>query len=792
MSRFVTALVAAVFLSLIAPALAGTTGIVRGVISLSGRPAPHAALTLTGEGQKLTTTSNAHGDYQFANVPFGHYHLVARVPGTATRTVDVYVTGDAVATVDVDLLKQIASTAVTANAGVGGAPVAVNTVTKAQIQSSPERNSLNRLIETEPGIVRFSYNEPVANGFHGLTYYVDGAPLPLATSSNFAEVMDPRDIDSLEIMTGAFPAEYGGNRQGAVVNIVTSRLSDVQPGNYGLLSLAGGSYATSISALHDVARFGSSEITLDLNTQRNARGIDTPTYQPNHDNSSQGDEFLRFITQINKQSTLAFDMSNSLSQFQIPINTDPNNPYDPNFSVPGTDDVQREYDRFFNLNFTTTSKDGNSVFQFVPYVRYTRTAYEGDLAKDVLALEPNPSYGTTATAPLYANQIGLDQDRRATYVGANVSELRESAHHSIRVGVDASRETFAATQTFACYTSDCNIAPGTPPPAPPAPGYYAFNSGQAHSGTQIGIYAQDKWQPSRLVAIDYGVRYDHSTGYAGGFMIEPRIGINVWDGGRNVAHIYYGRMYAAPQLEDVREDCVLLSGCPSTPVYNLQPERDAYAEMGVSHTFSPHMSGYFNIFERSVTNVLDTTQFLNTPLFAVFNNAIGRDTGVEFHLQENRDNGDYWFWNATISGSYAGGISGSTFLFPTNVNGNLPLTSGAQLAPEDHDQTVASNGGYTHRFGATRTWYASLQADYGTGYPVSFQNINGAVYSGRLPAHLTFDGTVGREARPGQLGFDLDIQNLLNHQYVIKIANGFNTTQIAPGRSVLFRVTAPF
>jgi outer membrane receptor for monomeric catechols len=65
----------------------------------------------------------------------------------------------------------------------------------------------------------------------------------------------------------------------------------------------------------------------------------------------------------------------------------------------------------------------------------------------------------------------------------------------------------------------------------------------------------------------------------------------------------------------------------------------------------------------------------------------------------------------------------------------------------------------------------------------------------RLPAHLTFDASIGRDAGTGAhktLGFDLDVENLLNHQYVIKIANGFNTTQIASGRTVLLRVTAPF
>ncbi len=67
--------------------------------------------------------------------------------------------------------------------------------------------------------------------------------------------------------------------------------------------------------------------------------------------------------------------------------------------------------------------------------------------------------------------------------------------------------------------------------------------------------------------------------------------------------------------------------------------------------------------------------------------------------------------------------------------------------------------------------------------------------SGRLPTHLLANWSIGRNAgRNGDrsLGFDLNVQNLLNHQYIIKIANGFNTTQIASGRNILLRVTAPF
>ncbi|HUZ48419.1 MAG TPA: TonB-dependent receptor [Candidatus Dormibacteraeota bacterium] len=797
MSRLcAAALVAVCLLTCGANAFAATTSLIRGVVTLAGKPQAGATVTLTGDGSSFTTTTGPSGVYHFSRVPFGHYHLTVRENGSDNPTLDIDITSDSVATVNVplDRLAIIGRAVVAAHAGASGTPVSVNVISKQQIANSPNRDNLNRLIETVPGIVRFSYNEPVAHGFHGVTYEIDGAPLPLATSSNFGEIIDPRNIDSLEISTGAMPAEYGGSRAGAVINIVTTRLSDVAPGSYGHVSIGGGSFGSASGSLSDLIRFKNSELFVSTNAQRSNPGIDAPTYSPIHDGSSNADQFVRFLTQLSPRSTLSFDASNQLGQFQIPINTDPNNPIDPVFSPAGTDDVQREYDRFFNVNFTTTSKDGDGIFQVIPWVRYTRIAYAGNLASDVQTLAPNSAYGdpTSPSAPLYANQIGLRQDRRASYGGIRISDFRATKHHAFKVGLDASREIFNASQTFGCYDPACTLAPTTPLPPPPAPGYYAFTTGQHQAGAQIGIYAQDQWQPNRNLAVNYGLRYDHSTGYAGGYMLEPRIGINLSDGGKNIAHVYYGRFYAAPQLEDVRADCVLLNGCSGTPTYNLQPERDAYYELGVAHYFNAHMKGYVNIFQRSVTNVLDTTQFLNTPLFAVFNNATGIDTGFEVRLQDALHDGDSWYVSGTVSGSYAGGISGSTFLFPTSSldTGGLPLTSPALLAPEDHDQTVAVTAAYTHTFGPMRSWFGTLQTNYGTGYPVAFQNLNGGVLNGRLASHTTFDLSLGRHSAPRIFGFDFDVQNLLNHQYVIKIANGFNTTQIASGRRVDFRITS--
>src|SRR5579872_4161837 len=789
MTRFIAATLAAMFICFTAPAIAATSGVVRGTVTFAGKPKAGVTLTLARDDSHVKTTSDAQGAYVFTQVPFGHYTLTTHVEGAADRTIDLDVSSDSIIRLDVALLglQEIAHTAVTAHAGVGGNAVSVNTLSRSQIATSPVRDSLDRLIETLPGIVRFSYNEPVAHGFHGLTYEVDGAPLPQATSSNFAEIVDPRNIDSLEVFTGAFPAEYGGSRQGAVVNIVTDRLSDGPMGWHGTVGVGGGNDSTAQTSLDETGRFGSSQLTLNLNTDHTGRGLDTPAFNTLHDDASRNDEFLRFVTQLAPRSTLAFNVSNQLAQFQIPINIDPNNVNNPIFSPPTTDDVQREYDRFVSLNLTHASRDGNGVFSVIPWLHYTRTDYDGDLANDVQTLAPNSN--TAPGAPALANQIGLKQNRAATYEGIRLSDFRAGAHHAWKIGLDASRENFQATQTFACFAADCNPAPSTPPPAPPAPGYFSINTAQAQAGTQVGLFAEDKWQPIENLVLNYGLRYDHSTGYVGGDQLSPRIGLNVSDGASNIYHIYYGRLYAAPQLEDVRASCVVLNGCSTVPVYDLQPERDAYFELGLAHTFNPRFNGSVNLFQRSVVNVLDTTQFLNTPLFAVFNNATGIDTGVEFRLQDQTRAGNSWFMTTTVSGSYAGGISGSTFLFPPNPNPSIPLSSPALLSPEDHDQTVASTVGYTQLFGNRHAWFGTMQVDYGTGYPVAFQSAN-LNLSGRLPSHTTLDLSLGRNVQTAQqhnLGLALDVQNVLNHQYVVKIANGFNTTQIAQGRTFVVK-----
>jgi hypothetical protein len=202
--------------------------------------------------------------------------------------------------------------------------------------------------------------------------------------------------------------------------------------------------------------------------------------------------------------------------------------------------------------------------------------------------------------------------------------------------------------------------------------------------------------------------------------------------------------------------------------------------VGLAHTFAPGVRGYLNAFDRTAVNVLDTTQLANTPLFAVFNNAIGVARGVEGRFTESTAATDLGV-SLTYSHAVAGGVSGGTFLFPPGSADDLTLQ------PEDHDQTWDGNVYVTRRFGRELQNFATLGTEYGTGYPVEFQN-----GEGRLPAHFIVNATVGRSAGPHHIGYQLSVDNLFDHRYLIKVNNGFNTTQWNAPRRIVFQLTAPW
>ena len=82
----------------------------------------------------------------------------------------------------------------------------------------------------------------------------------------------------------------------------------------------------------------------------------------------------------------------------------------------------------------------------------------------------------------------------------------------------------------------------------------------------------------------------------------PRIGANFVIAPATTFHVYYGRLYAAPSLEDTRRDAVVIGGgspADALPVYDLKPRTESYYEAGIAHTFAGGVDGYVNVWQRN-------------------------------------------------------------------------------------------------------------------------------------------------------------------------------------------------
>ena len=275
-----------------------------------------------------TTTGNA-GDFRFTNVPFNTYHLVVKAPGFSNYTQDVDVRSSVPATVDINLKVGTASENITVEAT--GADLVETESTphtdvdrelfdKLPLESAS--SSLSSLVTlASPGVVADS------NGlFHGLgdhaenSFSVDGQPITDQQSKVFSNQLPVDSIQSMEVISGAPPAEYG-DKTSLVIKVTTrSGLGQTQPtGNvttsYGSFGSAtvGGNFAVGGS------KWGN---FISLNGLNTGRFLDPPEFQVMHSKGNEENGFDHFDFQPTMADSVHLNFGYTRSWFQEPNSFD--------------------------------------------------------------------------------------------------------------------------------------------------------------------------------------------------------------------------------------------------------------------------------------------------------------------------------------------------------------------------------------------------------------------------------------------------------------------------------------
>ena len=116
------------------------------------------------------------------------------------------------------------------------------TVTAQDIQSAPggDNVQLNQVMLQLPDAAQDSFGQLHIRGDHnGLQFRLNGVILPDGISL-FGQTLPPRMIESLKLITGSLPAEYGLRSAGVID--MTTKGGALQPG--GEVSFYGGSHGT--------------------------------------------------------------------------------------------------------------------------------------------------------------------------------------------------------------------------------------------------------------------------------------------------------------------------------------------------------------------------------------------------------------------------------------------------------------------------------------------------------------------------------------------------------------------
>src|SRR5208282_296886 len=314
-----------------------STSITGVVVDPSGAVVPNATVEIQNpvSGLVRTTTTDNAGKFTFPNVPFNPYHLTVTGGGFANYVQDVEVRSSVALNLTIHMKVEEASTSVTVEAGaedlLENTPIFHTDVDRNLIEKVPlesASSSVSSLVTlVTPGVAADS------NGlFHGLgdhaenSFSVDGQPITDQQSKVFSNQIPSSSVQSLEVISGAPPAEFGDKT--SLVIKVTTRSGQGVTTPHGSVTASYGAFGTA-NAGFDLAyggeKWGNFIAASGLNS---GRFLDGPEFTVMHAKGNQENVFDRVDYSLNAADSIHLNLSYTRSWFQTP------NSFDGQFASP--------------------------------------------------------------------------------------------------------------------------------------------------------------------------------------------------------------------------------------------------------------------------------------------------------------------------------------------------------------------------------------------------------------------------------------------------------------------------
>jgi hypothetical protein len=633
---------------------AGNAGTVVGTVTdATGAVVSDATVSIENpvSGYNRVTTSDSEGHYRFTNLPLNPYHVTVTVKGFAAQSQDVDVRSFVPVAMKIGLAVGAASTVV----NVTGSDLVENDSTfhtdvdrglfdKLPLES--QSSSLSSLVTlSSPGVAADS------NGlFHGLgdhasnSFSIDGQPITDQQSKVFSNQIPSNSIQSIEVISGAPPAEFGGKT--SLVIVVTTRSGEGVTKPTGSISTSYGTFgsATGAADLSYGGKNWGNFIEVDgLNT---GRFLDPPEFTVFHDKGNEINVFDRIDRQLTGVDSIHLNLNYSRSWFQTPNSFDNVNVMSavngPGLGSTITTNVgntdQRSKIGTFDIAPTYTRIIGeNSVFNFGLYVR-----------RDAYNYYPSNNPFADLGPPNLQNQT-ISQTRSLTNAGVHTDFSYVKGINNIKIGANYSQTFLRENDTLGIvsniFNSPCVDINGNPLPGfndpSQCPGMMTnanFNpdllpydltrgGGQynfiGHTDVkELALYIEDQIKAGNWL-FNVGIRGDLYNGLTIARQAEPRVGTAYSIRQTNtVLRLSYARTLESPFNENLvlsSEGClnnILAPLLLCTPGVSgtLQPGFRNEFHAGLQQAFGKNLVFSGDYIWKYTHNAFDFSVLGNTPI----------------------------------------------------------------------------------------------------------------------------------------------------------------------------------
>lgn len=650
------------------------------------------------------------------------------------------------------------------------------------IEAEPGGNNaqLNQVLLQLPDAAQDSFGQLHIRGDHnGLQFRLNGVILPDGISV-FGQTLPPRLISSLKLITGSLPAEYG-LRSAGIIDIAT-KSGALEPG--GEVSMYGGSHGTLEPSFNYGGSTGSNTYFVNGDFIRNGLGIESPDGRGNpiHDHTKQLHGFGYFEHIFGKNDRISVIAGSSDDRFQIPnrsgvqaADIGPGITVNgvSNFLSNGLDENQREITRFATLSWQHSQ--GLLSVQTSLIARYSS-----------LNFSPDPNFGD-----LLFNGISQQAYKKDVAYGLQsdaVYQLRDE--HTLRAGAYAQIDRLTSNTLSQVLPTD----PVTGLPSSDTPLDIADDS--RNSQTIESVYLQDEWQLLPAFTVNYGLRFDHYTGFSRGSQASPRVNF-VWQVVENTTlHAGYSRFFSPPPFELVADTSILkflnTTGAPPGIAGNaVKPERSNYYDVGVQQKLTRELTVGVDSYYKQATDLIDEGQFGAPIILTPFNYRDGQVYGVEF--TGNYSVGHFQAYaNFAIQRAIGKSIESGQFNFNPD---NLAYIA-AHYIHLDHEEQVNASAGASYEWQGTRV---SGNLIVGSGLRATLTLPDGsAIPNGdHLPyyeqVNLGISHDFDRQGLKG-LSARFDVINALDKKYEIRNGTGIGVgaPQFGPRRGYFVGISQMF